>query len=149
MGGLALRGRAAHVAGLRCLTDHEFRTLTSLTRALFPPGGAFRFGADDAGLERAFDQFLAGEPEWNRADLKRALFLLEYGPVIFERRLRTFSRLPEAERLAHFQRWSESDTLVRRQVALAFRKFLTLVFYDRPGTWAAIGYPGPLLGVKP
>ncbi len=148
MGGLALRGRAPHVGGLRCLTEHEYRTLAALTRALFPRGGAFAYGAADADLERAFDGFLAGEPEWNRTDLKRALFLLEYGPVIFERRLRTFSHLSEAERLAHFQRWAESGSLVRRQVALAFRKFLTLVFYDSPAAWPAIGYAGPILGAK-
>jgi len=147
MGGLglwALRGRASRVEGLRSLTDHEHRTLSALARALFPSGGAFAFGSEQAGLERAFDGFLADEPEWNRADLKRALFLLEYGPVIFEARPRTFSNLSEAERLAHFQRWSESRTLIRRQVALAFRKFLSLVFYDQPAAWPGIGYPGPL-----
>jgi hypothetical protein len=144
----ALRGRAPQVDKLRCLTDHEYRTLAALTRALFPHGGAFAMGAEDAGLERAFDTFLADEPEWNRADLKRALFLLEYGPVIFDRRLRTFSNLSEEERLAHFQSWSESRTLVRRQAALAFRKFLTLVFYDQPGAWPALGYGGPIVGAK-
>jgi len=144
----ALRGRAAHIGGLRCLTDYEYRTLSALTRALFPPGSAFALGAQDLELERAFDAFLADEPEWNRTDLKRALFLLEYGPVLFERRLKTFSNLGPDERLAHFQRWAESRSLIRRQVALAFRKFLSLVFYDQPIAWPAIGYDGPLLGAQ-
>lgn len=148
-GGLwALRGRAVAVGGLRSLTDHEYRTLRALTSALFPRGGAFALGAEDLQLERAFDDFLADEPEWNRADLKRALFLLEYGPVLFEARLRTFSNLSPDERLAHFQRWAESGSLIRRQVALAFRKFLCLVFYDQPGAWPGIGYGGPSLGAQ-
>jgi hypothetical protein len=142
---LALRGRAPRAAGLRALTDHQYRTLAQLARALFPDGGAFPVGASDVDLARAFDVFLADEPDWNRRDLGRALFLLELGPVVFERRLRTFSRLSPEERLAHFERWAEGGEL-RRQVATAFRKFLSLVFYDTPAVWPHIGYGGPLAG---
>ncbi len=148
MGGaglLALRGRAPRVGGLRALTDQEYRTLSQLARALFPEGGGFPVGASTVDLARAFDAFLADEPDWNREDLGRALFLLEYGPVVFERRLRTFSRLSPEERLAHFESWAEGGPL-RRQVATAFRKFLSLVFYDTPAVWPHIGYDGPLVG---
>ena len=48
--------------------------------------------------------------------------------------------LEEAERLAHFERWGTSDELLRRQVSVAFRKFLSLVFYDREEVWPEIGY---------
>jgi hypothetical protein len=148
MGGLglwALRGRAAKVAGLRVLSDHQHRTLAALARALFPEGGAFPAGAKDAELAGAFDGFLADEPEWTQSEVKQALFLLEYGPVFFEGRLRTFSNLSDEERLAHFERWATSGSLLRRQVALGFRKFLALVFYDRPEAWEGIGYDGPLI----
>lgn len=147
MGGaglLWLRGRAPAVAGLRCLSDQEYRTLQQLALALFPREGGFPVGAEDLDLARSFDAFLADEPEWNRADLQKGLFLLEYGPVIFERRLVTFSHLGAAERLAHFERWAEGG-LVRRQLALALKRFLALVFYDQPGTWPHIGYEGPLI----
>lgn len=147
-GGLwALRGRAARVDGLRLLSDHEYRTLNALATAAFPRGGAYPAGAADFDLGRFFDGFLADEPPWNQADLRRALLLLEYGPVLFDRRLTTFSQLPEAERLAHFQRWGTSSSPLRRQVSTAFRKFLQLVFYDRPAVWAHIGYDGPLIRV--
>lgn len=140
----SLRGRAPAVAGLRCLSDHEYRTMRQLALALFPGEGGFPVGAEGMDLARSFDAFLADEPEWNRDDLKKGLFLLEYGPVIFERRLVTFSHLPAAERLAHFERWSEGG-LVRRQLALALRRFLSLVFYDRPEVWPHLGYDGPLV----
>lgn len=142
---LALRGRAAAVDGLRVLSDHEYRTLAALATALFPAGGAFPVGLQGLDLARAFDEFLSGEPEWNRSDLKKALFLLEYGPVLYDRRLKTFSHLTEEERLQHFVSWAESDSLLRRQVASAFRKFMSLVFYDRPEVWPHIGYDGPLV----
>lgn len=141
---LAMRGRAPAVAGLRCLGDQEYRTLRQLALALFPREGGFPVGGEDVDLARSFDAFLADEPEWNRGDLKKGLFLLEYGPVIFERRLVTFSHLAAPERLAHFEGWAGGG-LVRRQLALALKRFLALVFYDRPEVWAHIGYDGPLV----
>jgi len=144
-----LRGAAPGVAGLRILSPHEYRTLTQLAWALFPAGGAFPQGAADADLARLFDGFLADEPEWNQGDLKKALLLLEYGPVLFERRLTTFSHLSEEERLAHFHAWRESSSDLRRQVSTAFHRFLCTVFYDRPEVWPALGYDGPLVTPEP
>lgn len=143
-GALGLRGCAPAVEGLRCLSAHEYRTLAALAVALFPEGGAIPPGAAPMDLARLFDGFLADEPEYNKSDLKNALLWLEYGPVLYERSLRTFSHLTEAERLAHFEGWATSDDLLRRQVSLAFRKFLSLVFYDRPEIWPHIHYEGPL-----
>lgn len=147
-GGLGLwtlRGAAPQVEGLRILTAHEYRTLTRLAEAVLPDGDVFPAGAGGLDLARAFDGFLADEPEWNVADLKRALLLLELGPLVFERRLATFSNLPALERAAHFDRWSTSASETRRQVATAFRRFLYLVFYDQPAVWPHLGYDGPLI----
>lgn len=141
---LALRGSAPSIDGLVCLSDHEYRTLARLAVALFPPGGAFAIGADRIDLARAFDAFLADEPESNVRDLRHALTWLEFGPVLYERRAATFSQLSEGDRLAHFEGWAASGDLLRRQVALALRKFMNLVFYDSPEVWPSIGYDGPL-----
>ncbi len=143
---LAMRGGAPDVAGLRVLSAHAYRTLEALATALFPPGGPIPQGAAGMDLARAFDGFLADEPAHHRRDLSRALFWLEYGPVLYERRAKTFSRLRDDERLAHFDSWATSQSLLRRQVALAFRKFLSVVFYDRPEIWPHLGYDGPLFG---
>ena len=143
-GVLALLGRVPGVAGLRVLSPRQYRTLSLLALAAFPEGEGFPRGARDADLARRFDEFLADEPAWNQDDLRTGLTLLELGPLVFERRLTTFSRLGPAERLAHFERWGQGR-LVQRQVALALRKFLSLAFYDRPEAWPAIGYDGPLL----
>ncbi|MBX7197354.1 MAG: hypothetical protein K1X94_35210, partial [Sandaracinaceae bacterium] len=90
---VALRGCAPDVAALRVLSPHAYRTLTALATALFPVGGVVPPGAASIDLALAFDAFLADEPEHHRRDLSRALLWLEYGPVIHDRRLRTFSRL--------------------------------------------------------
>jgi hypothetical protein len=145
----ALRGSAPDVAGLSVLSAQEYRTLASIARAQLPRGGPFDLGAADFDLPRAFDGFLAHEPEHNVRDLQRALLLVEYGPVLFGRRLATFSNLSDAEQATHWDEWRLSDSALRRQVALAFRKFLSMVFYDTPAVWPHIGYPGPVIGTTP
>lgn len=140
-----LLGPTPEVAGLTTLSNREYKTLDTLARTLLPAGGPFELGAEKLDLARAFDTFLAGEHPSNVTKLRRALALFELGPVLFEHRLVTFSNLPPGERARHYQTWVDSDTLLLRQVAVAFRKFLTLVFYDRQEAWPAIGYPGPSL----
>lgn len=140
---LALRGCAPAVAGLRVLGDHGYRTFTNLVATLLPPGGAFPPGADPDRLARLFDAYLADEPEAVKDDLTLALDLLELGPVLFDARAATFSNLEPAERLAHWNGWIASDSLTRRKVHVALRKFILLVAYDDPALWAEIGWPGP------
>jgi len=145
-GYLLLRGSAPAIDGLSELDDHEYQTLTKLSEAIFPSDEVFEADVERMELARAFDEFLAGEPEQNVTDLRRALTLLEFGPLVYERRFTTFSQLSRDEREAHFRAWMTSDDLTRRMVSVAFRKFLNLVFYDREEVWPHIGYAGPSLG---
>ncbi len=143
VGGLfALRGSAPDVQGLKALNPQTFRTFKSLAEAVFSgvPGG----DASDE-LARAFDGYLSDEPKWARDEANSALTLLEFGPVFLARRLKTFSHLSVAERIAHFESWATSENGLLRQAATGFRKFLCLVFYDRPPVWPLIGYDGPLI----
>lgn len=146
-GVFALRGAAPEVSGLKVLSAHEYRTMASLAAAMF--GEVLPPGPERLDLARTFDGYLEGEPEWARAEAKSALMLLELGPVLFERRLSTFSHLAPAERVAHFERWGTSELGLRRQVAAGFRKFLCLLFYDQPAAWKLIGYDGPWLPGAP
>ncbi|MFN8544231.1 MAG: hypothetical protein U0807_08490 [Candidatus Binatia bacterium] len=142
---LAIRGGAPAVAGLRWLTAQEHRTLAALAGALYPPSPAFPVGANDVHLVSRIDAFVADLAPWDQRDLRRAIVLLEYGPVLFERRATTFRHLAEEERAAHFARWSVSDSQLRREVAVAFRRLLALMFFDRPEVWPHVGYDGPYL----
>ena len=138
-----LRGGAPAVAGLKVLSATDHRVLSAIGDTILPGGGSFEPGAVSLALPQAFDLYLADEPEQNISDLRSALTLLDFGPLLYERRFTTFSRLSAAERTTHFASWMHSDDLLRRKVALAFRKFFYLVFYDQPDVWPHIGYPGP------
>lgn len=140
---LALRGKAPSVAGLQMLTPHEYRTINAIANVHLPQGGAFPIGAADSEIGKKFDAFLAGEPEENVTQLKQALLLFEYGPLVYDQKWATFSNLPPEAQLAHWEGWISSDTLIRRQVALILRKFMSLVFFDQPEVWAHIEYPVP------
>lgn len=147
MGGTAglalLRGCAPRAGELRCLTPNEHRTVHALATALFPTGGAFALGAATLDLAGGFDAFLADEPEDRQSDLKTALLVFEYGPLLFDHELVTFSNASEAARLAQYEAWQTSGDPVRRQIAAGLRKFLAVAFYDRPEAWAGIGYALP------
>lgn len=146
---LALRGRAPGVEGLRVLDAHEYRTLQSLVEVMLPKTNAIPVDTASMDLPRAFDAFLADEPKQNVRDLQKALVLLEFGPLAFDKKLTTFSRLDAAERSEHWNEWAVSDNLLRRQVSIAMRKFFNLVFFDREEVWPHIGYPGPSMKRMP
>ena len=150
---LALRGRAPKVEGLRILDAHEYRTLQSLVEVMLPNTDAIPVDAAQMDLPRAFDAFLADEPEHNVKDLQKALVLIEFGPLAFDKKLTTFSRLGVDERATHWSEWAVSDNLLRRQVSIAMRKFFNLVYFDHDEVWPHVGYPGPSMkrteGVTP
>lgn len=141
-----LRGCAAPVDALRAIDAHQYRTLERLVEVLFTPDAAC--GVDIAALDlpRAFDVYLADEPEEVASELRSALLLLEAGPVIDGHGATPFSRLPVGERTAFFEGWMRGEDLTRRKITIALRKFFSLSLYDRPEMWPHIGYPGPVLG---
>ena len=143
-GALALRGCAPAVQGLRVLSRYQYRVAAALARTIIPAGGPFAIGADRFDLARTLDGYLADAPPQVASDLGTALTLVEYGPLVFDRRLTVFSRLTPAEQAAHFQSWGTSERLLQRQAFIAFRKFFSLVFYDHPEVWPHIGWDGPM-----
>jgi hypothetical protein len=149
VGLLSLRGTAPAVEGLRVLDAHGYRTFSHLAHAAFPslrPGGALAGAVD---LARAFDGYLADEAPEAQREGQVALTLLELGPVVFERRLATFSHLPHDEAASHFAAWGHSSLALRREVASSLRRFMALLYYDTPAVWASIGYDGPLIPPEP
>jgi len=142
---LHLRGSAPPVGGLRVLSDHHHRTFAAMAAVHIPKGGAFAIGAADFDLARLFDAFLADESAADQSDARRALDLLEFGPLLFDRGTTTFSHLADADRLAHWSGWSTSSLAVRREVFWSLSRFLGMAFYDQQQVWPTIGYQGPSL----
>lgn len=145
-----VRGPVPPVDGLQVLSPPAYRTLALVVDATL---GSDAFDVASLDLPRAFDAFLVDEHPANVRDLTRALTLIELGPMLFDDHRTTFARLDPDERAAHWAGWATSERLVQRQVSVAFRKFLNMVFYDNEAVWPLIGYPGPsmweLMGGRP
>ncbi|MCA9604863.1 MAG: hypothetical protein KC619_04690 [Myxococcales bacterium] len=144
LGYLSLFGIAPNAGALRVLNDREHRTLRNLVTTICGPMAQ----RERRSIADAFDDWLADEPANVIEDLKNALTWLELGPVIYDGRWTSFSDLGHGRRETHFFSWMVSDDLMRRQVATAFRKFVSLVCYDTPASWPRIHYPGPATGLR-
>ncbi len=140
---LALRGAAPPVEGLKVLSGQAYRTFSAIAAAHLPAGGAFAAGAAEFELARLFDGYLADQPADEQREALAALHLVEFGPLLFERRWATFSQLAPADQLAHWRGWARARAQVRREIYSGFAKFIGMAFYDRPEVWPHIGYPGP------
>lgn len=140
---LVLRGAAPDIDGLKVLSNQAYRTFSAVAAVHLPAGGAFAAGAAEFDLARLFDGFLADQPADEQREALVALHLVEFGPVLFDRRWATFSQLSAADQLAHWRGWGRATTQVRREIYSGFAKFLGMAFYDRADIWPHIGYPGP------
>jgi hypothetical protein len=144
-GALWVRGDVPDVRGLRGLSAAEYRTFRNLVTATFPPGGPFPIDPGDDRIARAFDDYVADEPDEKATETGRALLLVELAPLVWDSRRTTFSRLSAEERENYWASWPTADRLLKRQVSLGFRKFMNMLFYDHPDIWPKIGYGGPSL----
>ena len=151
-GGLRwVAGSVPHVQGLRVLDDRRYATLHALVRTLFPVGPVVKDARALADrVAREGDTRLTAMPPALAEQLLLALVYVEAAPVLFDGQLRTFSRLDDAARAAHWARhWERTDDDLRRGAGTGLRRMLTLWVYDTPELWPAMHYPGPVLAALP
>jgi hypothetical protein len=140
-----LRGTAPEVQGLGVLSAAQYRTLAALSQVHLPPCPSIAISGVDLDLARLFDTYLFDQPPADQSEAQLALQLVEYGPLLFDHRLVTFSNLSADQQLAHWTGWSRSSNATRREIYWSFARFFGLAFYDQERVWPAIGYPGPSL----
>jgi hypothetical protein len=81
--------------------------------------------------------------------LRVALRLVEYWPVLMEWRLRRFRSLSPEQQDESLEGWRTSRIEARRRVFYALRNLALLGYWSQDETWPLIGYGGPWLGGKP
>ena len=77
--------------------------------------------------------------------LPSALWLFEYGPLVFDFTFTRFTRMSPAQKDASLSAWMNSRLALRRRAFYALRNLAFLGYYAQPEVWPAIGYAGPLL----
>jgi hypothetical protein len=121
------------------------RRIASILEAMVPDGGPFADGARGVVSARALESFAAGAgPSAVRA-LRFLLQLVEVSPYFLPPlRMRRFSQLPVADRVALLEAWERSRLVPRRQAMQMLKVLVMTHFYSRPEIATQLGYPPPL-----
>lgn len=117
----------------------ERAALAALARAAFPAGQRAPKVSDDL-LDRV-DRFLADAPAEAMWFLRAALFLVEWGAVLFHGR--RLSRLPEATAQEYVEQWAHHRVSPLRLYFRALISPLKIVHYGQPEVARALGYDPP------
>ena len=150
-GGWLFTRRSATVAlpeGLQVLDAREYAVLWALVQRFAPPREGFP-GADELKTAVACDGILAMVDDTSRTEVRQLLLLFENAlpNFLFGGRTRPFTQLDPVEQEAVLTEWRDSRLTVRRTGYLALRGLVLAAYYGNPGTWAAVGYPGPPAGI--
>lgn len=122
---------------LRALTPKQYAVARAAAEALLvgvPVSAAW--------VAAAMDRELAAVGDPVRSDTRSVLSLLEHLTPLGGR-LRPFTRLEPAERLAYLRSWARSRFGLRRAVYQATRSFVYYLAYTRDATRPITGFPGP------
>jgi hypothetical protein len=93
------------------------------------------------------DALCAGLDSSTTAPLPALLRLVEWGPVVFDRRLARFTSLDATAQDASLTGWMTSGLALRRMGFYALRNLSLLGYWSQDETWPLVGYTGPLLRV--
>jgi hypothetical protein len=127
------------------LSPGEAAILRAALEAAVPAGAGLPGSAADDEVERAVRAFCASA---GFSALGAALRLLDVSPFLVPPlRLRRFSKLPLADRVALLEAHESSAFFARRAAVHAFKQVAMLAYYARPDVEAALGYPSPLVRV--
>ena len=115
---------------LQFFSPTEAEILTVLTERMV--------GTDASNVEHSptvttIDAFVAGLPLYLRVQLRRALHLFQWGPVLFLGKLRPFTRLSARDAEIYIQSWAESRFGLRRRLFRGLRDLTFLGYYSQSG----------------
>ena len=127
----------------RVLIRPEVGSLTSVSEAMFPPGGHIRSSGLDADLPAYIDRWMAISQPRVRLQMHLLFFFVEHATLLFpapgRRRRRRFSSLGLEQRVAVLGAWGESDLYLRRLVFMSLRSILTMGYFGHPPVLRQLG----------
>jgi len=118
------------------LSPAQARVLRAVIAAIRPRGHGFDQPIDDDVL-RDVARFLPYLPGPLRIGLPLGLYLVEYGPPLFARRLRRFSAMTPEEGRRYLAGWGHATGL-RGAFFLGLRTLVFLAFYQHPDVLASL-----------
>lgn len=139
----------AHVLGHGdvpiALSTKEFAIVRAIVEALCPPIGTLPAG-NSIGIAQRIDEEIWSADEFTRTQLKQGLQVLEHLPS-FRGYGARFTSLPPTRREQFFLSMLTDRRETFRQIAVAFKQVVQLVYFANEATWASIHYDGPWVPV--
>ena len=121
------------------LSNWSRNILRALAEVVMPRDDKFKPDLVDYSVE-FIDRYVGYFPVHLRLAFPMGLLLLEFGPIIFQRRFTRFSKLPLDERAKHVEMWVESNMAARRDLIKGVKALVLVAFYSHPQVMDHIGY---------
>ncbi|RIL02037.1 MAG: hypothetical protein DCC71_16825 [Proteobacteria bacterium] len=146
----SLRALPAAAAGANAATSaffapREREVLTQVVERMVDTGAPAAPPVRTTRTIDTIDALCAGLDPATTAPLPALLRLVEWGPVLFERRFARFTSLGAAGQDAALAGWMTSGLALRRMGFYALRNLALLGYWSQDETWPLIGYAGPLI----
>lgn len=141
----ALPAAAKQAGAGAFFTDGERAILTHVVERMLDGGDPAAPAVRATRTIETIDALCAGLDPSATAPLPALLRLVEWGPILFDRRLARFTSLDDAGRDASLHGWMTSGIALRRIGFYALRNLALLGYWSQDETWPLIGYAGPLL----
>ena len=144
--GLSLRGGVprAPARPLQALSEREFAVLAAVADCILPGGEGFPSAAELQVAERT-DALLAASDPRVVEELGSLLRLMDnaLAGLLLGGSPTPFTALSAAEQEALLTSWRDSSLALKKGAFKALRSACLLAYFTNPGSFAAVGYPGP------
>lgn len=146
---LPLAGCASHSyvgppGGLVFLSPKQWTVLDAAGRRLWPASHG-RPGAGELEVATVADRLFSRANPRLKGDLRQLLDTIE-DQTWLALRLTPFTAMTPAEQDAYLATWRDSPVGLMRQAFVGLNRIAGMLSYMAPGSWPAIGYPGPWIG---
>ena len=121
------------------LSPRVRRIVRALIEAVKPRKPGFDPPVEEEMLEFA-DTFYSYFPWHMKVGLPLGLYLLEFGPLIFQGSLLPFSRMKLDDRDRYLQGWVDSKIGLRRDLVKGMKALCLPAYYSNPEVMAHIGF---------
>jgi len=135
---------AATSAGCaRVLTPSQAEILTVVVERMVYSGSPEMPAVRDTAAIATIDQALLQLDAPTQSQVGWLITLFEWGPPVFQFKLRRFTTLSAEEQDAYLRDWATSRVETRRIAFQALKNLSVLGYYAQDATWKGIHYDGP------
>lgn len=128
---------------LRVLTPHQVEVFTAIVERMVFTGSDNMPAVADTGTIATIDQALLQLDPAVQSQVGWLLTLFQWGPPLFQLKLKTFTSLTPDERDDYLRGWATSRSDTRRLAFRALKNLSMLGYYSQDATWKGIHYDGP------